>query len=459
MRYFVLHGALLVSLVAFGPFRSFASDLDDLSKLGTGKVAAKNALWVENPVAQRFHSSKEVIVAELEGPAVINMIHFALPQRSIIKQVDYHLNRDLLLEMYWDGEKQPSVQCPLVDFFCDPAGRRERVDTVLVNKRRGFNAYFPMPFHKSAKIKLVYDGPEEPGQTLWSMMPCYSYVMYRQVDRLEENEGYFHAQWRQEALRMGKQDYHAMEAKGSGKFIGWNVTARLPGRRDCPVDMNEKFYIDGEEIPSIEFQGIEDSFGFSWGFPPNENMFPRTGYWPFLKGYAAYRFFINDAVRFHESLRVDIGFGKNEHPTFQERFSKPGNSLQLSSTCYWYQKEPHAPFPPMPAADKRNPAPEQPFWPDKFELADKAKLKQRNVKLLVLCGHPKEELYWMASGFGAEVLQGLSWAGWSPPVFYCRVHEKEVRVKLTIVSARIMWPAVIKYFVKLLKTVCMLQLF
>ena len=70
---------------------------------------------------------------------------------------------------------------------------------------------------------------------------------------------------------------------------------RLPGRPDYPVDQNEKFSIDGEARPSIEFQGMEDSFGFSWGFPPTESQFPLTGFFPFYKGAAAYRFFLHDA--------------------------------------------------------------------------------------------------------------------------------------------------------------------
>ncbi|MHC4537960.1 MAG: DUF2961 domain-containing protein, partial [Planctomycetota bacterium] len=118
------------------------------------------------------------------------------------------------------------MDCPLVDFFCDPAGLREQVNTALVNKRRGFNAYFTMPFRKSAKIELVYDGPVEPGSKLWRIMPCYSYVMYRMVDRIDPDLGYFHAHWRQEGLLLGKRDYVALKAKGKGKFVGWNVTVR-----------------------------------------------------------------------------------------------------------------------------------------------------------------------------------------------------------------------------------------
>ena len=147
-----------------------------------------------------------------------------------------------------------------------------------------------MPFRKAAKVELVYDGPVAPGDTLWEQMPCYSYVMYRTAEKIPDDRGYFHAYWRQQTLLLGRDDYLALDAKGKGKFVGWNVTIRRPGGGDYPVDENEKFTIDGEKTPSIEFQGLEDSFGFSWGFPKSQSMFPMTGYFPFFKGAAAYRF-------------------------------------------------------------------------------------------------------------------------------------------------------------------------
>jgi len=342
--------------------------LEDLARLRPGRTKTENALWIENPLSARFNSSKRVVVANLKGPTVITMIHFALPETL-------KLNRDLLLRMYWDGETSPSVEVPLVDFFCDPAGLREQVNSALVNKRRGFNAYFPMPFRRSGKIELEYDGPVEPGAELWKIMPCYSYVNYRTAKSIPKDTGYFHASWRQEGLLLGQRDYVALEAAGRGKLVGWNVTVRRPGRDSYPVDENEKFYIDGEERPSVEYQGLEDSFGFSWGFPESESLFPLTGYFPFLKGAAAYRFFTQDAISFQKSLRVAIGFGVNEDPSFRRDFSKPGSTLQLSSTVYWYQSEPHAPLPAMAPAAQRAPAPEEPFWPDKEKLPSAEELK------------------------------------------------------------------------------------
>ncbi len=334
--------------------QAYSFDISSLATLEPGKVRVDNALWTETPKERQFSSSKQTIVADLQGPGVITMIHFALPQLSIAKPKEYHLGRELLLRMYWDDEKTPSVDCPMVDFFCDPAGLSEKVNTPLVNKLRGFNSYFPMPFQKSARVMLVYEGDEKPGAKLWSMMPAYSYVMWRRLDSLPADQGssttqgYFHAQWRQATVLIGKEHYTAMEARGRGKFVGWNVTVRHPGSSVYPVDMNEKFQIDDEATPSIEFQGIEDSFGFSWGFPPEENFFPWTGFRPFLQGAMAYRFFVDDAISFEKSLRVTIGFGEKEDKSFFDQFSRPGTELQFSSTCYWYQAEPHQPFPCPP---------------------------------------------------------------------------------------------------------------
>ena len=412
--------AVLLGLVGVGAARG-QGDLTDLPLLAPGKVAMQNALWGENPKDKQFTTTRRVVVADIPGPAVITMIHFAMPQRG-----GTTFGRDAVLRMYWDGEAAPSVECPLADFFCDPAGLRGAVSTALVNKNRGFNSYFPMPFAKSARVELAYDGPVEPGPQLWAMMPPYSYVMYRTLDKPPEG-GYFHAAWRQERLLLGKREYVAMEATGSGKFVGWNVTVRLPGRPGYPVDENEKFFIDGEPEPSVEFQGLEDSFGFSWGFPPAESLMPLTGYWPLKKdGAAAYRFFLNDAIRFEKSLKVAIGFGKNENPFFAARFSAPGSELEFSSVCYWYQTEPHAAFPALPPAEQRV------LMAAEEKLPSAEELKGRGVRLHMCCGRPGKEVIFAESGYGAAVVEGFAYAGFPPPVYYCRAGEQEAVVELTV---------------------------
>lgn len=397
----------------------------NLPGLDLPKLECENALWVENPIEKQFLSSKRVVVADMRGPGRIEMIHFAMP--GALK-----LGREAVLRMYWDGEETPSVDCPLVDFFCDPAGQFERVNTMLLNKRRGFNAYFPMPFRKSARIEVVYDGGLVPGPELQSKMPCYSYVLWRK-QRVSRSDGYFHANWRQQVVAIGPEDYVALEARGRGKFVGWSVTLRRPGSSGYLVDMNEMFFVDGEENPSIELQGIEDSFGFSWGFPESESEFPITGYRKYFQGAAAYRFFLNDAISFKKSLRVTINCSKLEPQPVIDIMGEDGWLGEFSSVCYWYQTEPHAPLPALPPIAERAPLPDDnPAWPNVEKLPSAAELEERKVRLHVRCGRPEKEVIHADEGFGVAAVEGFAFAGWPTEVYHCLAGGKALHLTLQV---------------------------
>lgn len=420
--------------VALSSSQLFAQPIpSDLARVTSGETKAINALWGENPLDVQFRSTNCVTVADIRGPGEITMMHFAYGAAEADRKNPITLNRDLLLRIYWDGETTPSVDCPLVDFFCDPNGTREVVDTAMVNVRRGFNCYFPMPFRKSARVVLEYQGPLKPGRELTRIMPCYSYVCYRSLTNLPDDTGYFCAQWRQEALKLGLKEYVALETQGQGKIVGWNVTVRWPGRKGYPVDENEKFFIDGETNASVEFQGLEDSFGFSWGFPATENMFPLTGWFPFMRGAAAYRFFLQDAIHFDKSMKIAIGFGDHEGPSWRGSFSKFGTSLQFSSTVYWYQVGAHAPFPPMLPPAEREPAPDKLFWPEELKTPSAAELKARGARLVVFCGCLDDEMIYSEPGYS------VSWDGnseqvqvWAGEVPYCRQNPKEFSFNLEL---------------------------
>ncbi len=403
-----------------------------LAQLTPGDTKAVNALWGENSLAVQFVSTNRVIVADIKGPAEITMMHFAYPQHHDSDTVA--INRDVRLLIYWDGDPNPSVDCPLVDFFCDPNGERDVVNTALVNVRRGFNCYFPMPFRKSAKVELVYDGPLKAGKELQRAMPCYSYVCYRTLKKMPSDEGYFCASWRQEETLLGRKDYVALETRGKGKLVGWNVAIRSLHSNDRPVvDENEKFYIDGETNASVEFQGLEDSFGFSWGFPATENMFPLTGWFPFhTNGAAAYRFFVPDAISFSKSLKVAIGFGATENG-WRRSFSKPFTLLQLCTTVYWYQANPQADLPPMPAAAERAPAPETFFSPGGTGYSSMDDFKSHDGKLFLCCGFPGGEMIYNQPSYSISWTgESEQWSGWESDTYYCRQNSKELGFQLNV---------------------------
>lgn len=393
---------------------------DSMCRLWDGETRMVNALWVENPPERKMGEGRNaVVIADLKGPGIITMIHFALP--ATLK-----LDRSVTLRMYWDGESRPSVECPLVDFFCDPNGALERVDSALVNKKRGWNAYFLMPFARSARIEVLAENPRYPTQ--WDTSPCYSCVMYREVKKLPKRLGYFHAQWRQETLLLGKSDYEVFTAQGRGHFIGWNMTIRGAGASPgYPVDENEKFFVDGENEARVEWQGLEDSFGFSWGFPEAANSFPYTGYQPYLNGgAAAYRFCVNDRIGFKKSLRMTVGFGKNEDRSFFEIFSKPDNPLQFSSVAYWYQIEPHAPFPPLPPVRERQPAPAAEPKP-----ADAAKYDAAGETVVLNCGKTGGDIAYLKEGWDFVLTRGFLYAGWPTAINHCWADKTSLEFDIT----------------------------
>ncbi len=60
-----------------------------------------------------------------------------------------------------------------------------------------------------------------------------------------------------------------------------------------------------------------------------------------------YRFHIEDPIHFRKSIKVTIEHGHNNN-----------RADDISSTAYWYQLEPHKPFPALPPVEQRLPRPD-----------------------------------------------------------------------------------------------------
>ena len=62
-----------------------------------------------------------------------------------------------ILRIYWDDEKEPSVETPVGDFFACGWGEYAPVQSlaVCVNPGRAFNCYWEMPFQRRARITSI----------------------------------------------------------------------------------------------------------------------------------------------------------------------------------------------------------------------------------------------------------------------------------------------------------------
>jgi D-arabinan exo alpha-(1,3)/(1,5)-arabinofuranosidase (non-reducing end) len=350
-RLLILAGCVCLSRLALGDSgEPIGGSFGELWHSQDAVVKMDNGLWGENAPDKQFGNGRtNVVIADIKGPGIITMIHFALPEAG-------HLDRSAILRMYWDGETNPSVEVPLVDFFCDANGAFSRVDNIVMNKKRGWNEYFPMPFRKSARIEVDNDNPRYPNGC-WAQNPCYSYVIYRKVKKLDRDTLYFHAEWRKQIWHQATEWYEILDAKGKGQLVGWNVAMRPldPRAKAILPDENEQIYIDGETKPSLEWQGLEDAFGFSWGFPPDDNSWLYMGCQSYYAtGKAAYRFFFNDRIPFKKSLYFRMGFTMQEGANWMKRLPER-MTVDCSTTAYWYQTEPHKPFGPFPSWAARQP--------------------------------------------------------------------------------------------------------
>jgi hypothetical protein len=267
------------------------------------------------------------ILAEMPGPGVVTRFWVT------ISSSDPYFLRRILLRMYWDGEKDPSVEVPIGDFFGTGFMYRQYVTGLVGMSSGGYYSYIPMPFNKRARIEVVNQTGAEVGS-------FYYQIDYQKLSvPLDSTVAYFHAHWRRELKTNPKHNYTILEARGHGHFIGVNMSMQSYGGDLSYLEGDEMIYVDGETRPSIAGTGTEDYFTSGWYFNHGEFAAPYHGL--ILKDdslgrIAAYRFQILDAVPFTRSLRVTI-----EHGHANEEIA------DYSSTAYWYQKEPHQAFEAM----------------------------------------------------------------------------------------------------------------
>jgi Protein of unknown function (DUF2961) len=298
-------------------------------------------------------------VLDEPGPGTITHIWFTLADDE-----SYHLKK-MVFRIYWDEEATPSVETPLGDFFGLGLGEYFLFQSVplSVGPNKALNCFFPMPFQKHARITVTNNGKERV-DAFYFNIDVQAYSKPLPPDTL-----YFHAQYRQASpnhgwtsqwhdngeplvndkknLR-GEDNYVWMEATGRGHFVGVTMSV-LQNQDFWWGEGDDMFFIDGETSPSITGTGSEDYFLGAYDFGGHPFSYPLYGA-PVVGEERAggrssvYRFHLDSPIPFTKSLKATI-----EHGHANVR------SDNYFSVAYWYQTEPHAAFPLLPAAEDRLP--------------------------------------------------------------------------------------------------------
>jgi Protein of unknown function (DUF2961) len=313
---------------------------------GTGARYARDLGqgWKISPsVAVR--SGDTFTMADIEGPGVIR--HMWLTPTGTW--------RFSILRVYWDDQHEPSIECPLGDFFAMGWGRYAPLSSlaVCVNPGSAFNCYWAMPFGKRARFTVTNLSDED--------ITLYYQISYELTD-VPASAAYFHTQFRRVNPVPSGQVYTILDGvEGRGHYVGtylaWGVN-----NEGWWGEGEVKFYLDGDDWPTICGTGTEDYFCGSYNFENRSTKQYETFTTPYAglhqvirpdglyrsqQRFGMYRWHITDPVRFESDLQVTIqalGWraGYSRYLPLQD---------DVASVAFWYQTLPTRPFPALPPRD------------------------------------------------------------------------------------------------------------
>ncbi|MEA4916966.1 glycoside hydrolase family 172 protein [Proteiniphilum sp.] len=240
--------------------------------------------------------------------------------------------KDMILSAKWDNEQIEAIHAPLADFFGYAYGKPAMRSIVMGRQGTSNYCYLPMPFDRSASMKLIYGKREGVQQ---NAIPVTVKVYYNDNARKGKEEGKFYAVWRREKPEP-EQFYTFMETKGKGHYIGTVHQAQglRPGMT-LFFEGDDSTYVDGKM--RMHGTGSEDYYNGGWyalldrwdrgiSMPIHGSLdyslpMARTG---------GYRFFLSDKISFEKEIYHGM-----EHGEVANNFP-----VDYTSVAFFYAEQP-----------------------------------------------------------------------------------------------------------------------
>jgi hypothetical protein len=296
-----------------------------------------------NADMRRIGPGETLELANIQGPGEITHIW------TTINTPDPNHLRNIVFRIYWDGNDFPSVESPVGDFFGLGHAQYYMFSNPVqaIGTDKGMNAFWPMPFGKSARVTATNESKTTVGA-------YYYYVDYRKYDKLPDDALYFHAQYRQAFPNESGKRYLVTETSGgAGHFAGVSLSVHTQ-TNGWWGEGDDVFTIDGEERPSLWGTGSEDYFCGAWcygetfynnyfGMPLRKRLDQSLdNYWN------VYRLHLESPITFTKSIKVEIEHGDNGVSNTR----KPRNN-DYSSCAYFYVDKPTKLVGELPPAEQR----------------------------------------------------------------------------------------------------------
>jgi len=319
--------------------RGILGDLCRVRNAVTKRISSYNVEG-RNSDSWRVKPGETKVLAEIDGPGSITHIWMTQGGKPFIY-------REVLLRMYWDGEKNPSINVPLGDFFCLGHSLANSFCSLPFTASTSLpyqfgagcalNCYLQMPFRRHAKVEVVNEGKEDYGQ--------YFYIDYETYgEQFDDDVAYLHAQWRRENPTPGwKPEIRVNLSVANFHGTWWG-------------EGDDMLWVDGYKWPpDLHGTGSEDYFNQAWGMQDNAYIFNGSSIYEshttlghsycdgkMPGGYqTSYVFHLTNPVHFKKSIKATIEHGHGNH-----------TANDYSSTAYWYQIEPHKSFGILPVSKR-----------------------------------------------------------------------------------------------------------
>lgn len=317
-----------------------------------GKAASRLGVGRKGAPSRILKPGETVQLGDIKGPGTIR--HIWMTMRAMPPDVapdQPAVLRSLVIRAQWDGQEQPSIECPVGDFFGFAHGKVSAYQSAVhsLGPLSGLNIWLPMPFAKQARITLTNEHEKE--------VLLYYQIDYTLGDRHPDGVGRLHTLFRRENPTTQKQDFELLpRRKGKGRFVGTVIGVRNLHPEQWWGEGEVKFYMDGDtEFPTICGTGSEDYVGFSWGI--NEGTFLYNGCSLKEKNFISmYRWHLPDPIFWQQEVRI----------TIQQIANGPVPEPEDDWSCaaFWYEPIPSAPLPPIPDVKARTTS----IWPDPLPI-------------------------------------------------------------------------------------------
>ncbi len=242
------------------------------------------------------------------------------------------LNKDIILSAKWDNEDVEAIYAPLADFFGYAYGKGA-MRNILMGKQGATNyCYLPMPFDKSADMKLIYKKREGVQQ---SPISVNAKVYYNGNKRSGKDEGKLYTEWHREKTPIG-QFHKFAEQKGKGHYVG--TIHQAQGLRPGMT-----LFFEGDDSTHVDNKmrmhgtGSEDYYNGGWYALMDRwdrgNSLPIHGCLDYslpMSRTGGYRFFLSDKLSYEKEL-----FHGMEHGEVGNNFP-----VDYTSVAFFYGDRP-----------------------------------------------------------------------------------------------------------------------